>query len=98
MARDLLRNTRDAGPIDRNEAESPAYSLDIEINEREGVVRIYDPRAFHADRRGFCRRLVEAASAHPAFQEAEIDLAATSCRLTFDRRSETARTMADAVT
>src|SRR5947209_455001 len=96
MARSRLRNTRAAGPIDRDEGDMPACSLDIEIDERGGVLRIYDPRAFHDGRRAFCRRLVEAAAAHPGFQEAEIDLAAASCRLTFDRRSATARTMADA--
>jgi uncharacterized membrane protein YbaN (DUF454 family) len=98
MVRGLLRTTCAAGPVDRDEGESPAYSLDIEIDEREGVLRIYDPRAFHAGRRGFCRRLVEAAAADPGFREGEIDLAAASCRMAFDRRSATARTMAEAVT
>ena len=35
----------------------------------EGLLRVYDPRAFHAGRRGFCRRLVEAAAADPASRE-----------------------------
>src|SRR5579875_3008231 len=98
MVKGLLRKSRAAGPIDRDEGESPAYALDIQIDEREGVLRIYDPRAFHAGRRGFCRRLVEAAAADPGFREGEIDLAAASCRLAFDRRTATARTMAEAVT
>jgi uncharacterized membrane protein YbaN (DUF454 family) len=98
MVRGLLRKTRVAGPVDRDAGESPAYALDIQIDEREGVLRIYDPRAFHAGRRGFCRRLVEAAAADPGFREGEIDLAAASCRMAFDRRSASARTMSEIVT
>jgi uncharacterized membrane protein YbaN (DUF454 family) len=98
MVRSLPRKTGTTGPIVRDEGEAPAYSLDIEIDERAGVVRIYDPRVFHDRRRAFCRRLVEVAAGQPGFQEAEIDLATSCCRLTFDRRSATARTMADAAT
>ncbi len=98
MVRSLPRKTGTTRLIDRDDGEGPAYSLDIEIDEQEGVVRIYDPRVFHDRRRAFCRRLVEVAAAQPGFQEAEIDLATSCCRLTFDRRSATARTMANAAT
>ena len=56
MARGLSRKTRAAGQVEAIASESVAISLDIEIDEDEGLLRIYDPRAFHAGRRGFCRR------------------------------------------
>jgi uncharacterized membrane protein YbaN (DUF454 family) len=98
MASRQLRNGRAAGRTQWDEDKAPAYSLDIEIDERQGLLHIYDPRAFHAGRRGFCRRLLEAAATGPGVEKAEIDLAAASCRLEFDRRTATAQTMADAFT
>jgi uncharacterized membrane protein YbaN (DUF454 family) len=98
MATRQLSKGRAAGRPQLDEDEAPAYSLDIEIDERQGLLHIYDPRAFHAGRRGFCRRLLEAAAAEPGVEKAEIDLAAASCRLEFDRRLVTAQTMADAFT
>jgi uncharacterized membrane protein YbaN (DUF454 family) len=98
MARRQPRKDHTAEELDRDEDETPAFALDIQIDERHGLLSIYDPRAFHAGRRGFCRRLLEAAAADPGVEKAEIDLAASSCRLEFDRRSATAQTMADAFT
>jgi uncharacterized membrane protein YbaN (DUF454 family) len=96
MATGLLQKARKSGPIDRNEGELPPFSLDIDIDEREGVLRIYDPRSFRAGRRAFCRRLIDAVAGHPGFEKAEIDLAAASCSLKFDVHSATADAMADA--
>src|ERR1700758_4389039 len=61
MARGLPREARAAGRDERDEGSVSLPSLDIQIDEREGRLRIYDPRAFHEDRRAFCRRLLEAA-------------------------------------
>lgn len=100
MARTLIRKVVGAvrsEPVDPA-SDRPRCSLDIEIDEREGWLLIHDPRAFRVGRRGFCRRLIASASGHPGFERAEIDLDAASCRLKFDPRSTTARSMADAVT
>jgi uncharacterized membrane protein YbaN (DUF454 family) len=97
MARGLLRKPRTSGQVERDAGEASPYSLDIEIDERDGLLRIYDPRAFHGGRRAFCRGMLAAAAEHPGFEKAEIDLAAASCRLKFDPRSATAGSMADAV-
>ena len=98
MAKTLIRKVVGAVRSGRDESESdrPRCSLEIEIDEREGWLRIYDPRAFRVGRRGFCRRLIESASAHPCFERAEIDLDSASCRLKFDPRSTDPRSMADA--
>lgn len=99
MARTLIRKVVGAvrsEPVDPA-SDRPRCSLDIEIDEREGWLRIQDPRAFRVGRRGFCRRLIASASGHPGFERGEIDLDAASCRLKFDPRSTTARSMADAV-
>lgn len=98
MSKTQLRKGCAAGGPEPDEAESPAYSLDIEIDERHGVLRVYDPRTFQADRRGFCRRLLDAVAADPGFEKAVIDLDAASCCLEFDRRSATAQKMAEVFT
>jgi uncharacterized membrane protein YbaN (DUF454 family) len=97
MTRGLFQKMRGTKPIERNACETSPYSFDIELDDDEGSLRIYDPRAFHAGRRAFCRRMLEAAAERPAFEKAEIDLAGASCRLEFDRHTATAGTMADAL-
>ena len=58
-------------------------ALDIEIDERIGMVRVHDPRLFRPGRRSFCKRLVEAVSAQPEIRRAEINLAAATCQMDF---------------
>src|SRR5262245_40861788 len=70
--------------------------LDIEIDEAAGFVRVYDPRAFHEDRRAFCERLLEAASREPGIDRAEINSHAATCQLVFQPGSFNAQTMASA--
>jgi uncharacterized membrane protein YbaN (DUF454 family) len=72
------------------------FCLDIEIDEDAGSVRVYDPRAFHAGRRAFCRRLLEAVARQPGIDKAEIDLASATCRIEFGLGSATSRSMATA--
>ncbi len=86
MTKGRLRKIQAAGPLESDPAETSLYCLDIEIDEREGLLRIYDPRAFEAGRVAFCRRMLDAAAARPGFEMAEIDLARASCLLRFDRR------------
>jgi uncharacterized membrane protein YbaN (DUF454 family) len=76
--------------------EAPPYCLDIEIDERAGSVRVYDPRAFYADRRGFCRRLLEAVTRRPGVSRAEVDLSSATCRIEFGAGLATSRDMAGA--
>jgi uncharacterized membrane protein YbaN (DUF454 family) len=59
------------------------FSLDIELDEEQGRVRVYDPRVFHEGRRVFCRRLLEATAKHPGVRRTEIDLESASCRIDF---------------
>jgi uncharacterized membrane protein YbaN (DUF454 family) len=70
-------------------------SLDIEFDESAGSVRVYDPRLFQAARRGFCERLLKAASSQPRISRAHIDLASASCQIDFSAGSQTPRFMAD---
>jgi hypothetical protein len=57
--------------------------LDIELDERMGSLRIHDPRLFQARRRGFCERLLMAASRQPGIVKAEVELASASCQIEF---------------
>jgi uncharacterized membrane protein YbaN (DUF454 family) len=68
--------------------------LDIAIHEDAGSIRVYDPRVFHAGRRAFCRRLLEAACRQPGIAQAELDLASATCRIAFDPGSATSHRMA----
>lgn len=97
MPRTRPGQTRAAGQDERDGGAISPYSLDIEIDEKGGRLRIYDPRAFRAGRRGFCRRLLEAASEHPDLEKAEVDIEASVLVLDFDRDSATAGSMAEAV-
>lgn len=78
-----LGKTRDNAPSGQPGSEAGPFSLDIEIDERAGSVRVYDPRVFHAGRRPFCRRLTEATVRRPGVRRVEIDLASASCRIDF---------------
>jgi uncharacterized membrane protein YbaN (DUF454 family) len=94
MQPDALTKTPLTGRSGRQESESHAPCLDIEIDEDAGSVRVYDPRLFHTGSRLFCRRLLETASRQPGIEKAEIDLTAASCRFEFERGSATAQSMA----
>ena len=79
------------------EGDEVSPCLDIELDERSGLVRLYDPRLFRAGRRGFCERLLRAASGQPAIHKAEIDLASATCQIEFNPGSNAPRCMADSV-
>ena len=70
MARGLSRKTRAAGQVEAI-ACKPARRIPSTSRSTsdEGLLRIYDPRAFHAGRRGFCRRLLEAAAGAAGVRE-----------------------------
>ncbi len=82
--------------ISPDEGDGVSPCLDIEFDEREGLVRVYDPRLFQAGRRDFCERLLGAASRQPGIHKAEIDLASASCQIEFSPGSNAPRTMAEA--
>ena len=92
------RNAPASGPILRPADTASAAALDIQIDERRGVVEIRDPRAFRAGRRGFCRRLLEASAEHPDLVRAGIDLRTATIRAEFDPRSSTSDSMAIVIT
>jgi uncharacterized membrane protein YbaN (DUF454 family) len=96
MERGSVGQSPPKGGSGRQGSEAHPACLNIEIDERSGTVRVYDPRVFHAGRRAFCRRLLQNASRQPGFERAEIDLAAAACRIEFDPGSVTSQSMADA--
>jgi uncharacterized membrane protein YbaN (DUF454 family) len=79
-----LDGTCDTARSGQPGSEAGPFCLDIEIHEDEGSVRVFDPRVFHAGRRPFCRRLIEATARRPGVRKAEIDLTSASCRIDFD--------------
>ncbi len=81
--------------IEPEQAGEASPSFEIEFDESSGSARIYDPRLFQAGRRGFCERLLKAASRQPEINKAEVDLATASCRIEFGSGSQTPRCMAD---
>ena len=58
-------------------------------------LRIFDPRLFQARRRGFCERLLKAASRQPGVIKAEVELASASFQVEFSPSVQTALGMAD---
>jgi uncharacterized membrane protein YbaN (DUF454 family) len=69
--------------------------LDIELDERDGLARLADPRLFCESRRPFARRLLEALCAHSDVRRAEIDLATFTCSVDFDLTASMPAIMAD---
>lgn len=68
------------------------------IEEPSGIVRLSYPPLFHADRRGFCRGMVEATLRQPGVRAAGVDLAKASFQVEFTPEKRAAREMADAIT
>ena len=84
---------------DRNrqpESDAGFPCLDIEIDERIGLVRVHDPRLFRAGRRSFCKRLVLAVSERPEIRRVQIDLAAATCQMEFGPGLPTSQALASA--
>jgi len=80
----------------RRESDGAFPCLDIEIDERVGLVRVHDPRLFRAGRRSFCKRLVQAVSERPEIRRAEINLAAATCQMEFGPGLRTSQALASA--
>ncbi|MHB1561409.1 MAG: YbaN family protein, partial [Isosphaeraceae bacterium] len=95
MAAQRRRNGELPEPVAAEESATTAYDLDIEIREQEGLLWVYDPRAFHPGRREFCRRLIDSALGQPGVRRAEVRLDTSCCRIDFDRKSATPAGMAD---
>ncbi len=83
-------------PTGQQEGDGAYPCLDIEIDERVGLVRVHDPRLFRAGRRSFCKRLVEAVSERPEIRRAEINLAAATCQMEFGPGLSTSQALASA--
>ena len=80
----------------QQESAGASLCLDIEIDERVGLVRVHDPRLFRAGRRSFCKRLVQAVSERPEIRRAEINLAAATCQMEFGPGLPTSQALASA--
>jgi hypothetical protein len=72
------------------------YCLDIEINERAGLVRVHDPRLFQAAQHSFCKRLLAAASEQREIRRAEVNLATATCWIEFGPDLGTSQALASA--
>jgi hypothetical protein len=81
--------------IEPEQGNGAVPCLDIELDARLGSLRIYDPRLFQARRRGFCERLLKAASRQPGIVKAEVEFASASCQIEFGPSVQTALCMAD---
>jgi uncharacterized membrane protein YbaN (DUF454 family) len=55
----------------------------IEIDEAGRLIKVHDPRLFRADRRCWCRRLVEAAASRPGVLSVRLDLHTASFEVQF---------------
>jgi uncharacterized membrane protein YbaN (DUF454 family) len=83
-------------PVETRGSDVASHGPDVELDEKAGSIRVRDPRLIHTGRRGFCRRLIEAAARRPGVRKAEIDLASASCRLEFGSGPATSQAMAEA--
>jgi hypothetical protein len=72
------------------------FCLDIEINERAGLVRVHDPRLFQAAQHAFCKRLLAAASEQREIRRAEVSLATATCWIQFGPGLDTSQALASA--
>jgi uncharacterized membrane protein YbaN (DUF454 family) len=80
---DAPRDAHLAKQTGQPERDGSLACLDIEINERAGVIRVRDPRLFGAGQRLFCNRLLAAASVQGEIRWAEVNLATATCRMEF---------------
>jgi uncharacterized membrane protein YbaN (DUF454 family) len=76
--------------------EAAFFCLDIEINERAGLVRVHDPRLFQAGQHMFCKRLLAAASEQQEIRRAEVNLATATCWIEFGPGLSTSQALASA--
>jgi hypothetical protein len=76
--------------------EAAFFCLDIEIDERAGLVRVHDPRLFRAGQHAFCKRLLAAASQQWQIRRAEVNLATATCWIEFGPGLGTSQALAGA--
>ena len=77
-----------AEPCERDNA-----CLEIELDGRAGLGRLFDARLFQPARREYAQRLLEALCEHPGVRKAEVALASSTCRVEFDLDSNTRAVM-----
>jgi hypothetical protein len=70
--------------------------LDIEIDEKAGLVRVHDPRLFRAGHHSFCKRLLAAAAEQREVRRAEVNLTTATCWLEFGPGLGTSQVLASA--
>ena len=94
MASGSTTHTRLPDGLELAEAGGAVPCLEIEFDQRDAL-QIYDPRLFQRGGRGFCERLLKAATRQPGIIKAEVELASASCRIEFVTGSWTALSVAD---
>ncbi len=62
---------------------SRSFQPRIEIDEVGRLIKVHDPRLFRADRRQWCRKLVEAAARRPGVDLVRLDLNSASFEMQF---------------
>ena len=78
---------------DEESHERDNACLEIELDGRAGLGRLFDARLFQPARREYARRLLEALCEHPGVRKAEVELASSTCRVEFDLDSNTRAVM-----
>src|SRR5208337_3101977 len=78
---------------DEESRERDNACLEIELDGRAGLGRLFDARLFQPARREYARRLLEALCEHPGVRKAEVELASSTCRVEFDLDSNTRAVM-----
>ena len=82
-----------AADEESRERDNDNACLEVELDGRAGLGRLFDARVFQPARREYARRLLEALCEHPGVRKAEVDLASSTCRVEFDLDSNTRAVM-----
>jgi uncharacterized membrane protein YbaN (DUF454 family) len=92
MVAPLFKNLERRGYFMRNRKDGS--NLEIELDDRSGLVRVSDDRLFHPASLTYARRLLEALRDSPGVRKAEIDFASSTCRVDFDHASNASAVIA----
>ena len=93
MKPDPIELPRPSQATDEESRERDNACLEIELDGRAGLGRLFDARLFQPARREYARRLLEALCEHPGVRKAEVELASSTCRVEFDLDSNTRAVM-----
>ncbi|MGB2609974.1 MAG: hypothetical protein WBC80_13440, partial [Isosphaeraceae bacterium] len=66
-----------AADEESRERDNDNACLEVELDGRAGLGRLFDARLFQPARREYARRLLEALCEHPGVRKAEVELASS---------------------